>query len=228
MHITANQTTFLEVRPRRISTALGGHGSGRYSTGSPAAAPVGARTAKPLACARPRSIAEPQDGRTAACPSPTRSTGISRCPSPGLAGSAVANVAVRVAVTPCPCSTSSIGRTNVSIATQAASGLPGSPTSQRPPGSVASSMGCPGFTSTPSTMTSPPTSATAARTWSRSPTLVPPVVITRSASLWASPATRSGRESGSRVIDGAAVPNAASQADPCGQDLHTRQPSHSD
>lgn len=44
-------------------------GSGRYSTTLPAADPDGGTTANPVACARPRSIADPHDGSTSASPS---------------------------------------------------------------------------------------------------------------------------------------------------------------
>jgi len=89
------------------------------------------------------------------------------------------------------------GPTSVSSAAQAANGFPGRPTSHRPSGSAAISIGWPGLTSRPSTTTWPPTRATAARTWSRGPTLVQPVVTTTSASVPASALTRAGSRSAS-------------------------------
>lgn len=47
---------------RHLVTTSCRQGRGRYSTWSPASAPGGGTTTRPVAWARPRSIADPQDG----------------------------------------------------------------------------------------------------------------------------------------------------------------------
>jgi hypothetical protein len=153
------------------------HGNGTYSTSSPTADPRSGTTTRPAACARPRSIGEAQDERTTATPSSPRRTGSRRCPSPARPGSAVARVAVTLAAGPSPCSWPGCvapgmhplenwtnqreqRRTCRQWVTRQS-------TSHRPPGNEASSIGCPGFTCTPSTTTKPPARTIAARTWSR-------------------------------------------------------------
>ena len=174
------------------------HGSGRYSTSSPAAAPAAAghaKTARLRQATQHRRTARRQNGNVTVADQEHRDAAGAR--PPGLPGSAVANVAVRM------------GATRARAARRAAA-APASAARHRPP------TGCPAGRPASGRPAAPRAASdvrlhihavnddlTAHVRDGRADVIAQPDARAagrdhESASLWARPAARSGRESGSR------------------------------